>query len=57
MFAWEKKQTHIKKIDRQDSESMLHGMEGLKAFKYDLPVVNEPIKLRHQLLVIDQDAA
>ena len=36
---------------------MLHGMEGLKAFKYDLPVVNEPIKLRHSLIVVDQDAA
>ncbi len=50
MFKWEKKQHHIKKIDKQDPENMLHGMDGAKAYKYDLPVVNEPIKLRNNAL-------
>jgi hypothetical protein len=34
---------------------MLHGEEGGMVFKYDLPVLNMPIKLKNKLLVVDED--
>ena len=34
---------------------MLHGETGSMVFKYDLPVVNLAIKLKNQLMVLDED--
>ena len=47
----------MKKIDRKDDDNMLHGMDGSKAYKYDLPVVNEPMKLRNDLMVVEEEVA
>jgi len=34
---------------------MLHGLEGTMVFKYDLPILNMAIKLKNQLMVVDED--
>ena len=45
----------IKKIDRKDENSLLHGEEGDMIFKYDLPILNMPIKFHNKLATIDED--
>ena len=44
-FMHEKKQTSIRKISRREEDEMLHGEDGSMIYKYDLPVVNEPMKM------------
>lgn len=56
MFEHDKKQRNIRKIRRQEESDMIHGEEGSMVFKYDLPVLNMPIKLKNSLMVVDEDA-
>ena len=36
----------VRKISRKDENELMHGIEGDMIFKYDLPVVNMPMKMR-----------
>jgi len=44
----------ITHIDRKDESDLLHGDEGGTIYKYDLPVLNQPIEFHNKLMVIDQ---
>jgi len=48
-----KRMRNIKAFDRQNEESMIHGIKDGIAYKYDLPVLNEPIQMLNQLVVVD----
>ena len=45
----------ISRIERKDESDLLHGDEGGTIYKYDLPVLNQPIVFHNKLIVIDQD--
>jgi len=55
MFLHDKQTRNIRKIRRQEEGNMLHGLEGTMVFKYDLPILNMAIKLKNQLMVVDED--
>ena len=55
LFQHDKEFRNIRKIRRQEEVDMLHGETGSMVFKYDLPVVNLAIKLKNQLMVLDED--
>lgn len=43
------------KIDRKDESDLLHGEDGGMIYKYDLPVVNQPIVFHNKLIVVDEE--
>lgn len=46
----------IKHIQRLEESELRHGEEGGRIYKYDLPVINEPIEFRNKsLMVVDQE--
>lgn len=47
--------TSMRRIDRKEETDLLHGDEGGNLFKYDLPVLNEPIKFNTGLMTVDED--
>lgn len=55
MFTWEKRLRSVSRIQRQDE--LLHGEDGDMVFKYDLPVVNLPLKLKNELVVLEGEDA
>ena len=42
----------IKHIERVEERELRHGEEGGRIYKYDLPVVNEPIEFRNKALML-----
>jgi len=44
----------MKNIERKDEDELLLGDEGGMIYKYDLPVLNEPLKFNTGLQVIDE---
>jgi len=50
--------TSATRIERKDEADLLHGEEAGMIFKYDLPVVNEPIRLKNEVVLLEgEDAA
>ena len=43
------------KIERKDEDELLHGEDGGMIFKYDLPVVNQPITFNNKLIVVEEE--
>lgn len=48
---------NVRKIDRKEEFELTHGEDAGMVFKYDLPVVNEAIKFKNELILIDGDDA
>ena len=46
MMEHTKRTTSVRTLRRQEAGSLLHGVHGDIVFKYDLPVLNAPLKLR-----------
>ena len=44
----------ISHIERKDEADLLHGEDGGMIYKYDLPVVNQPITFHDKLVVVDK---
>ena len=44
----------VKKIKRKEEDELLHGEEAGMIFKYDLPILNMPIKFHDKLATIDE---
>jgi hypothetical protein len=55
-MIFDKQQGAIKRIDRQEEAELLHGEEAGMIFKYDLPILNMPLKFNNKLAVIDEGA-
>ena len=45
----------IRHIDRKEASELLHGEDGDMIYKYDLPVLNMPMKFRRDLQVVDEE--
>lgn len=45
----------ISRIERKEESELLHGEDGGTIYKYDLPVLNQPIVFHNKLMVIDQE--
>lgn len=45
----------IQPIERKDETELLHGEEGGMIYKYDLPIINQPIVFHNKLVVVDQE--
>jgi hypothetical protein len=45
----------VRKIERKEESDMLHGIEGDMIYKYDLPVINLPFKLRNSQLMVQEE--
>ena len=55
-FQFEKKQSALKKIKRQEEDELIHGEDGGMVYKYDLPILNMPIKFHDKLMTLDEKA-
>ena len=45
----------ISRIERKEETDLLHGEEGGMIYKYDLPILNQPIVFHNKLMVLDQE--
>ena len=43
------------KLERKGEDELLHGEDGGMIYKYDLPVVNQPIEFHNKLIVVDEE--
>lgn len=46
-------QRSVRKIARKEESDLLHGEEGDMIYKYDLPVVNQPITFAKDLIKLE----
>lgn len=53
-MLWDQKMGALKKINRKEEDELLHGEEAGMIFKYDLPILNSPIKFHNKLATIDE---
>jgi hypothetical protein len=56
-IEFNKRVSAIKGIERQEEDELLHGDDGGMIFKYDLPVLNMPIKFNTALAVLEEEKA
>ena len=54
-MEFNKMATSMRKIDRKDDTDLLHGEEGGMIFKYDLPVLNQPITFHNKLVKVEEE--
>lgn len=47
----------VSRIDRKEESELLHGEQGDMIFKYDLPVVNLPMKLKNEVMALEGEDA
>jgi hypothetical protein len=47
----------VRKIERTEEFELLHGEEAGMIFKYDLPIINEGIKFKNELILLEGEAA
>ena len=54
LMLFDQKMASFRKIKRKESDELLHGEEAGMIYKYDLPVLNMPIKFHNKLATIDE---
>jgi hypothetical protein len=56
-YKFNKKMMSVKKIERKEEDELLHGEDAGMIFKYDLPVVNLPIKYKNEMVLLEGEDA